>query len=204
MTAREIFGAVLLGGAIGLPAANLTGRVRPGKPMLTEALGLVFLCGGAAIWLEVSFLIATMTMGAVIANLAFHHEYPFHEIENIESPFMVIFFILAGASLEIGVLAGLGLIGVVYLLARAGGKVIGAWLGAHASKADEDTRRWIGIALLPQAGVAIGLALLAANQFPEYRQTILPIVIASTVAFELIGPIFTRMALRRTDSVNLH
>ena len=196
--AQEIFGAVLLGGTIGLLGAQLTGRIRPGKPMLTEALGLVLICGGAGIWLDVSFLIATMTMGAVIANLAQHHEHPFHEIENIEAPFMVIFFILAGASLEIGALAGLGLLGAVYLLARAGGKVASAWLGAHASRADADTKRWMGVALLPQAGVAIGMALLATNQLPEYRQTILPIVIASTVVFELIGPIFTSMALRQT------
>ena len=179
--------------------AQLTGRIQPGKPMLTEALGLVLICGGAGIWLEVSFLIATMTMGAVIANLAQHHEHPFHEIENIESPFMVVFFILAGASLEIDALAGLGLLGIVYVIARAGGKVAGGWFGAHVSGADEDAKRWMGVALLPQAGVAIGMALLAANQFPEYRQTILPIVIASTVVFELIGPIFTRMALRQTD-----
>ena len=194
--AREVFGAMLLGGAIGLPAANLTGRIRPGQPMLTEALGLVLICGGAALWLNVSFLIATMAMGAVIANIAIHHDYPFHEIENIEWPFMVIFFVLAGASLEIDMLAELGVIGVVYLLARAAGKLSGAWLGARASHADQNVGRWMGVALLPQAGVAIGMALLAANEFPDYRQIILPIVIASTVFFELIGPVFTRMALR--------
>ena len=101
--------------------------------MLTEALGLVFTCGGIATLLGVSFLIAVMTMGAVITNLARHHEYPFHEIENIEWPFMVIFFMLAGASLEIGMLAELSLVGTVYLLARAGGKLLGAWVGGWAS-----------------------------------------------------------------------
>lgn len=196
-TAREIFGAIILGGAIGLPAARLTGRFRPGQPMLTEALGLVLLCGGLAIWLEVSFLIATMTMGAVIANLAVHHEYAFHEIENIESPFLVIFFILAGASLELEMMTGLGLIGLVYIIARTGGKIISARFGAYMSHADEDTRHWMGFALLPQAGVAIGLSLVAISQFPEYRSTILPVVIGTTVAFELVGPIFTRMALRK-------
>ena len=193
--ARELFGAILLGGVLGLPAANLTGRVRPGQPMLTEALGLVLIGGGAALWLDVSFLITTMTMGALITNLAEHHDYPFHEIENIEWPFMVVFFVLAGASLEIGTLSGLGLIGTVYLFARTGGKLLGAWFGARASHADDHVRRWMGLAMLPQAGVAIGMALLASSRFPEYRQTILSIVLASTVFFELIGPIFTRKAL---------
>jgi Kef-type K+ transport system membrane component KefB len=199
----EIGGALLLGGLIGLPAAYLTGRLKPGQPMLTEALGLVFTCGGAAIWLEVSFLIATMTMGAVITNLARHHDYPFHEIENIEWPFMVVFFVLAGASLEIGMLAELGLAGAVYLLARTGGKILGAWVGARASHADKEVRRWMGVALLPQAGVAIGMALLTANRFPQYQQTILSIAISTTVLFELFGPVFTRMALRHTTQDRL-
>jgi Kef-type K+ transport system membrane component KefB len=199
----EIFGALLLGGLIGLPAAYLTGRIKPGRPMLVEALGLVFICGGAALWLDVSFIIAAMAMGAVITNLARHHNYPFHEIENIEWPFMVIFFMLAGASLEIAMLAELGLVGAVYLLARVGGKLLGAWLGALASHADKEVRHWMGMALMPQAGVAIGMALLTANRFPEYRQTILSIVISTTVVFELVGPVFTRMALRHTQRIKL-
>ena len=195
---REVFGALALGLLIGLPAAYLTGRLGSGQPMLTEALGLVFLCGGMAFWLDVSFLIAAMTMGAVIANLAKHHEYPFHEIENIEWPFLVLFFILAGASLEIGTLAELGLVGIVYLISRVVGKLIGARLGAQISTAGKEVEQWMGLALLPQAGVAIGMALITANEFPEQRQFILSIVISSTVFFELVGPIFTRMALNRT------
>ena len=198
----EIGGALLLGSLIGLPAAYLTGRLKPGRPMLTEALGLVFICGGAAIWLDVSFLVATMAMGTVVTNLARHHEYPFHEIENIEWPFMVVFFMLAGASLDISMLAGLGAVGTVYLLSRATGKLLGAWIGARASHADKEVRRWMGLAMMPQAGVAIGMALLAASRFPEHRQTILSLVIGTTVFFELVGPVFTRMALRHTHRVS--
>ena len=195
----EIFGALVLGAFIGVPAAYLTGRVKQGQPMLTEALGLVFLCGGISIWLDVSFLIASITMGAVVTNLAKHHNYAFHEIENIERPFLVFFFILAGASLEISMLTGLGLIGFIYILARICGKLLGAWMGARVSRANINVQHWIGSALMPQAGVAIGMALLIANRFPEYQQTILSIVISTTVIFELVGPIFTRLALKRTS-----
>jgi Kef-type K+ transport system membrane component KefB len=198
---KEIFGGMLLGGLIGLPAAYLTGRVKPGRPMVIEALALVLICGGAAIWLEVSYIIAAMTMGAVIANVAQHHEYAFHEIENIEWPVMVFFFVLAGDSLEVGALAEIGLVGIVYLLARIAGKILGAWTGARVSHADKDVQRWMGAALLPQAGVAIGMALLAADRFPEYQPIILPVIIGSTVFFELVGPVFTRMALNRTGHV---
>ena len=195
----HIGGALLLGGLIGLPAAYLTGRVRPGKPMLTEALGLVSSCGGLAVWLDLSFLLATMAMGMVIANLARHHDYPFHEIENVESPLMVVFFVLAGASLEIGMLREVGLIGSVYLLARVFGKISGAWLGARVSGAGTVVRRWMGLALLPQAGVAIGMALLAAAQYPQHSQIILSTVIATSVLFEIVGPVCTRIALERSQ-----
>jgi len=194
----ELGGAILLGAGLGLPAAFLTGRLRPGQPILTEALGLVLVCGGAALWLEVSFLVSAIVLGATIANLARHHEYPFHEIENIEWPFMVIFFMLAGASLQLDMLDALGVAAMAYLLARTLGKVSGAWLGARLGDATRPVRCWIGVALLPQAGVAIGMALLAAQRFPDYRELILPLVIGTTIVFELGGPVLTRMALRHT------
>ncbi|MFH2124336.1 MAG: cation:proton antiporter [Pseudomonadota bacterium] len=197
MISKEIGGAVLLGVLIGLPAAYLTGRVKKGQPILTEALGMVFVCGGLAIWFGVSFLIASMVMGTVIANVARHHDYPFHAIEGIEWPFMVIFFVLAGASLELSILKDIGVIGATYILCRATGKYFGAKIGSQISRADQATKRWIGVALLPQAGVNIGMALVASNQFPEYRQLLLSIVIGSTVFFEIIGPVFTRLAIRR-------
>lgn len=197
---REIGGAVLLGVVLGLPAAYLTGRLKKGQPMLTEALGIVFLCGGLAIWLNVSFLIAAMVMGAVISNLARHHDYPFHAIEGVEWPFMVIFFVLAGASLEFGALKDIGMIGMVYVLCRSAGKILGARIGSRCCHVDKPTRDWMGVALLPQAGVAIGMALVAAGQFPRYGQTLLSLVISTTVFFEIIGPVFTRLALRRAGS----
>lgn len=197
LAVREVGGAVMLGILIGLPAAYLTGRLRKGQPMLTEALGLVFLCGGAAMWLHVSFLIASMVMGSVIVNLAKHHDYPFHEIENIEWPFMVVFFVLAGASLELSALKMLGFLAAAYFICRIMGKLAGAWLGARISGADRATRKWMGAALMPQAGVAIGMALVASSRLPEYRQTILSIVISTTVLFEILGPVFTKMALKK-------
>jgi Kef-type K+ transport system membrane component KefB len=199
----EIGGAILLGAVVGLPAAYLTGRLAPGQPMLMEALGLVFICGAAALALEVSFLIAVMVMGAVIANLAKHHEYPFHEIENIEWPFLVVFFVLAGASLEIDALLNLGVAGVVYIIARAVGKLSGARLGAAVSRSDPSVQRWLGLALLPQAGVAVGMALLAIGRFPEFRHIILPVVIGTTVVFELVGPVCTRAAIRYSDETEM-
>ncbi len=198
VSAWEIGGAMALGVALGLPAAVLTGRLNEGQPMLNEALGLVFICGGLAFYFEVSFIIAAMFMGATIANFAKHHEYPFHEIENIEWPFMVIFFILAGASLEFSSLSGIGLVGMAYIVLRSVGKMLGAYLGAAASKSDNGVKYWMGSALLPQAGVAIGMALVASNQFPQHGPLLLTLVISTTIIFEIIGPIATRLAIKKS------
>ncbi len=195
--ARELGGALLVGVAVGVPAAFLTGRLQPGEPTQAEALGVVLLAGGLALWLEASFLLAAMLVGAVIVNLAAHHDRPFREIENVEWPFMVLFFVLAGASLEVEALATVGWIGAVYIALRAAGLVLGAWAGGLVGGAEPRIRRWMGLAIMPQAGVALGMALVAGNAFPELRDTILPLVIGSTVVFELAGPALTRLAILR-------
>ena len=166
--------------------------------MLSEALGVVFLCGGLSLLFEVSFLIAAITLGATIANLAKHHEYPFHAIEGIEWPLLSVFFVLAGASLELTALSTLGAIGIAYLVCRTIGKIGGAYCGAKIGKAEPEVQRWMGIAMLPQAGAALGMSLVAANQFPELGGSLISVVVASTIFFEIIGPICTRVAIRKT------
>ncbi len=196
---RHAGGAIVLGAIIGGPAALLTGRIRKGQPMLMEALALVFACGGLALLLDVSFLLASIVMGAVVANFARHHEYPFHAIEDIEWPFLAIFFVVAGATLEVDALLSLGTTGIVYLAARTVGKIGSAALGGRLAGADTATRRWMGLALMPQAGAAIGMALVASNQAPRLGETLLPLIIGSTVVFEIVGPLCTRYAIRQSE-----
>jgi Kef-type K+ transport system membrane component KefB len=194
--------ALAVGAAVGIPAAFLTGRLQPGEPMQTEALGVVFLCAGLAIWLEASFLLAGMVAGAIVVNLASHHTRPFHEIEHIEWPFMILFFVLAGASLELESLNGIGLIGVAYVILRILSRVLGGWLGGLLAYAEPVQRRWIGFALLPQAGVAVGMALVASNYFPDLREALLAVTIGSVIVFEVLGPILTLVALRKTGEAD--
>lgn len=199
--AWELGGALLLGICLGIPMAFLTGRVRPGEPTLVEALGLVFLCGGIAIWLKVSFLLASMVLGCVVANLARHHARPFHAIEGIDWPFMILFFILAGASLEAKAVYQVGLLGAAYIIFRVLGRLLGAWAGGVISHADPLLGRWMGMALMPQAGVALGMALMATHHRPDLGEVIMPVVIGSTVLFEVIGPVLTRVGLVRAGEV---
>ncbi|MGH0030201.1 MAG: cation:proton antiporter [Myxococcota bacterium] len=196
LATREVAGAVALGGVLGVPVAALTARIRPGEPTLLEALGAVLVCGGLALWLEVSPLLAAMTLGACVANLARHHERPFHAIRDIERPFLVVFFVLAGASLDLAALPAIGGIGLAYVVFRAAGRLAGGWLGASLAGEPAAVRRWMGAALMPQAGVALGLAIIAAERFPEMADPLLSIVVGSTVLFEILGPMGTRAALR--------
>ena len=193
----EIGGAAAVGALIGLPAAVLTGRLRAGEPIQAEALGIVFLCAGVAMWLDVSFLLAAMVAGAVIVNLASHHQRAFHEIEHIEWPFMILFFVLAGASFEISSLELIGAVGLAYIGLRVAARFVGGWAGAALVGSPAAHREWMGAALVPQAGVALGMALIAGNYLPEIRQVLLSTVIGTTIVFEMIGPIMTQVALSR-------
>jgi len=192
----EITGAILLGIALGLPMAFLTGRIQAGEPTLIEALGLIMLCGGLALWLEVSYLLAAMAMGVTVANLATHHTRPFHAIKNIQSPFLVLFFILAGASLNFANLLDAGLIGALYIALRVIGKILGGWLSGRLLGMTDSDARWIGAAMLPQAGVAVGMALIVSHILPDYADTIMAITIAATALFEILGPLVTRAAIK--------
>lgn len=195
---REIFGALVLGVVVGLPGAYLTGRIREGEPLEVEALALVFVTAGLALWTEVSFLIAGMTAGAIIVNVATHHERAFHEIEHIQWPFMVLFFLLAGASLDLVALSDVGLLGLAYLALRTIARIAGGWLGAWLGDAPKEERLLYGPALLPQAGVAVGMALIAAQAIPDHADQIIALTIGTTIAFELFGPIVTLWAIRQS------
>ena len=199
---QELGGAVLIGAAIGLPAAYLTGRVKPGEPMQVEAVGVVCLIGGSAVMTDASFLLAAMIAGTLVANLARHHKRAFHEIEHIEWPFMVLFFVLAGATLDIEVLAEIGLLGIAVIGLRTFARLVSGPLSGMATGLDRKYSRWMGIALMPQAGVAIGMALVAADAFPDLGESIIATTIGATVVFEILGPPLTALALHRSGSLD--
>ena len=191
----EFGGAILIGTIVGLPAGWLTDRIRAGEPMQAEALGFMFVCGGAAQLTGASFILSAMVMGAVVANTSKHTEQAFETVREFEWPIMILFFVLAGSSLHVEELPGIGLAGLVYIVFRVIGLVAGAYAGGTISGAADAIRRYMGMAITPQAGVALGMALVAANHFPELESTFIPLVIGTTVFFELTGPFFTRLAL---------
>lgn len=194
---RQIGGAVLIGGGLGLPMAWITSRIRCGEPTLIEAAGFVFLCAGAAGAIGASYLLACMTLGAVMANSAGPRTRPFHAIDRVREPFLAVFFLMAGFKFDWGALLTMGAVGGVYIAARMAGFIAAGWGMSVLLGAPAPVRRSVGPCLLPQAGVALGLALLAEQQIDAARGKILPIIIATTVIFEIIGPVVLRWRLER-------
>ncbi|MDR9469175.1 cation:proton antiporter [Marinospirillum sp.] len=201
--AWELGGALLLGTIIGLPATWLTGRLKPGEPTQVEALALILLLTGLSTLLGVSALLASMVTGSLIANFSFHHKRSFREIEHIEWPFLVFFFVLSGASIDLYQLNDALWLTLAYILLRTFSRLLGGWLAigwishsGHQRQDDDHLPADLGLALTPQAGVAIGMALLAAERFPELQSLLLPVVVGSTLVFELIGPLLIRRVLR--------
>lgn len=199
----DIGGALCLGVAIGLPAALLSGRLRPGEPTQAETLAIVFLCAGLAGWLGVSLLLTGIVAGAVVVNVASHHDRTSLEIEELHWPVLILFFFLAGATLHLGAMLTVLPILTAFVILRTAARLWGGWLGAWLSGTDGRTRRWIGPALLPQAGVAIGMALVARDTLPELGDEVLAVTVASAILFELVGPVGTMIALRNTGQTRV-
>ncbi|MGR3309242.1 MAG: cation:proton antiporter [Candidatus Brocadiales bacterium] len=197
----SICGAFALGMVAAISIAYLSRFVRTQTELLIFTLGFVFLSIGIATWLHLSILLANMFLGAVLVNIN-HSSFKFFDsVKTIDSPLFLLFFTLAGTNLEIGILSKLGLIGLTYIIFRIIGKVIGASLGAHISNASANVKRYLGVGLIPQAGVAIGCALIAKSSFPKVGSIIFTTIIATTVINELIGPLCTKYVLHKAGEV---
>ncbi|NIP38588.1 MAG: sodium:proton exchanger [Candidatus Dadabacteria bacterium] len=198
----EVAGAVLLGIILGIPMAWLTGRIKKGEPSMLEAVGFVFLCGGLALYMHVSYLLACMVLGAVVANRAKHHTKPFRDIRGIAEPFLALFFLLAGYKFDLPAIMTVGAITFFYIISRFAGKYIGGFLGGRISGASDVIQKRIGLCLIPQAGVAVGMALLIVERLPDPGIQILQIVIASTIIFEILGPLITMWQLKKAGEIS--
>lgn len=192
----ELGGALVLGAIVGLPAAWLTGRLKPGEPTQVEAFAVILLLAGLSLWLEVSALLAALFAGALVANLSTHHTRSFNEIEHIEWPFLVFFFVFSGASIDLSYVDSAIWLTLAYIALRLSGRYLGGVLGGHLVRRQARLPHDIGLALTPQAGIAMGMALLVAERFPDYGTLILSTVVVSTVFFELLGPFLVRHVLR--------
>lgn len=194
-------------GALGLGAAFalLLGRMLPPSRStdnrLILAIALLLCLTGICAIFQVSPLLSCMVFGAVYVNHT-QDEALFSQINAFTPPVMSLFFVVSGMKLDLAVLPAFGLAGLAYFLVRIIGKYAGASLGCLITGQDKKTCRWLGAALVPQAGVAIGLSYLAERILPaEIGGLLVTIILASSVLYELIGPACAKLALVRSGCI---
>ncbi len=197
----EIFGALIIGASFGYLFSFLRRFVKTSEEFLVYIFGLILLNVGFSIAIHVSILLSSMMMGIVVINLARENYKFFEVIRTVDAPLYLIFFILAGAHLDFTILHKMGIVGVLYIIFRVIGKVYGAKLGARISKAPKPIENWIGLSLTPQAGVALGIGLVAKSTFPDFGNYIFTVIAATTVIFELVGPLLTKISLIKVGEI---
>ncbi len=194
----ELAGSAALGFLVGLLLASWASQVKESGEVLILLIGCVLLTVGVASALDLSPLIASLAVGATMANLSSKSRKLFEALSRTDPPLYVIFFVLAGADLNLRLLPSLGIIGGAYVAARTLGKIGGAWFGARRGAFGTSTERLLGFAILAQAGLAVGLVLIARQRFPDIAQTITTVVLGSVVVFEIFGPLSARIAIGRS------
>jgi Kef-type K+ transport system membrane component KefB len=197
----EIFGAFILGGILAFVLSFLSRFVSTPAELLIYTLGFIFLNTGLALYFNFSVLLANMFLAAVLVNVHKVSFKFFEALRHIDSPLYLLFFVLAGANLELGLLTSLGILGFGYIIFRSLGKISGAYLGGLIAQVPERIRKYMGLALLPQAGVALGVALVVKAEFPQIGSIIFTTIIATTVIYEIIGPMFTKFSLRKSGEI---
>lgn len=197
----SILGAFIVGVFSAMLLSAFYRLVRTPTELLILTLGAVLLNIGIAIWFNLSVLLANMFLGAVLVNLNRYSFKYFDALKVIDSPLFLLFFVLAGANLEVAILGNLSIIGIAYLVSRVAGKMLGVSLGAKIANASPSVKKYLGYALIPQAGVALGCALIAKSDFPQAGNMIFTTIVATTVIYELIGPLCTKYALRKAEDI---
>lgn len=192
-----LFG-IILGGALVLLAKRSTGR----DNLQAITLVAIGLATGLSKMLGLSSLLTCIMMGTMVVNYLHKSKRVFDSVNDFINPVYILFFTLAGASLNLSTFKTVGFMGIAYVFARAGGKMIGAYFGAKSVKSDPMITKNLGLALLPQGGISIGLIVLVRQQLPEHAVAISTIIMFSVLIYEVSGPIFAKIAIQRAGEIN--
>jgi Kef-type K+ transport system membrane component KefB len=180
---------------VGLLLAGWCSRIKDQGEVQILLAGCILLCVGVSLLLGLSPLLASLAVGATMVNLTLASQRLTTALSRLDRPFYAIFFVVAGADLDIGKIPALGALGAAYVVARGAGKFFGARLAARFLGFEPRHQRGIGLALLAQADLALGLSLDVARRFPEYAVTMSTVILGAVCVFEVLGPIATRYAV---------
>ncbi len=207
----EIIGSLALGTLLGWVFSLVEKYFNSNSKRLSLAVAFVALCVGLSklkfalgpVHVGFSTLLVCMMCGTIFCNLCDFSEEIMHKTERWTGPVYVLFFVISGAELDLTVFANLAVvgIGVVYILTRSAGKILGASASARLMKCEPSICKYLGITLLPQAGVALGMSVMVAEEFGAEGLIIRNIVLFSVLIYELVGPMLTKMALTAAGDI---
>ena len=182
----EIVGSVVLGAALGLLLSLLARFFRSRGNKLALTIAFVFLALALCDLWGLSNLLCIMMIGAVMTNLCPAASVIIEQTDRFTPPLFLLFFVISGAELDLSVLPTVGLVGACYVVVRVLGKWLGSFLGSRLVNAHPNVQKYLGFTLIPQAGVAIGMAQLALTRLPAYGSRIQAVVLAGTLIYELV------------------
>ncbi len=171
--------------------------------IMAAALSKVEIPLGSEIAIGFSPLLVCMMVGSVFCNICDFSEEIMFKTDRWTAPLYVLFFVLSGAELDLRVFGELAVVGIglAYIISRSAGKIAGAAFGSKLMKCDENICKYLGITLLPQAGVALGMSVTVAAEMGEEGAIIRDIILFSVLIYELVGPILTKIALTKAGDI---
>ena len=205
MASTKSFFSLLAGVAIGGLLTFCLGFFQSRNNRLTAIISAVFLGTAIAEIFHLSSLLLCMAIGAMMTNLYRDSDKMIDVTEHWTPAVLLLFFVISGAELDLMVIPTVGLLGVLYLVSRSLGKYFGAFFGAKMVKANKNVQKYLGVALLPQAGVAIGMSqIVVATLPPEHGTKIRAVVLCATLVYELVGPLLTKLVLTLAGEIKTH
>jgi Kef-type K+ transport system membrane component KefB len=199
----QLVGSAALGYLVGLLLAGWSSHVTERGEMLILLAGSLLFCVGVSRTLNLSALVTSLAVGATMVNLSERSRQLFAALSQTDPPFYAIFFVIAGAELDVSRIPAMGILGLVYVVGRAAGKLAGATVAARHLALPLSVRRFLGLGLQAQAGLAVGLTLAVNTRYPQFAPIVSTVVLSSVAVFEMIGPASTRFALIRSGEAGL-
>lgn len=201
---REIGLSLGIGAALGALLALMCRFFKSRDSRLMLMVCAVILGAGLSQILDLSSLLVCMMIGAVFANMRGDSIHILSHVEKWTPPLFMLFFVISGADLKLSILPKVGAAGVIYVLVRAIGKYSGAFAGAAMVRSERTVRDYLGLTLLPQAGVAIGMAQMvaASEDLSVVADQVVTVVLFATLVYELIGPVITKAALTAAGEID--
>lgn len=197
----EIILSLGLGAILGFVLSRLADKAQGQDELLGLTLFFVLISSGLAYVTGLSSLLSSMMMGAMFVNISNKSKRVYSTINSFIPPFNVLFFAFAGASLDLSIMASIGVLGLAYVLSRGFGKVIGASLGAKVAGSPSVVVKWLGLALLPQGGISIGLSMIVARELPLFSDGIVTLILFSVLVFEIMGPILAKISITKAGEI---